>query len=154
MPNLDSCIIDKCRLSWNEEFIKGMKNKDNCSGFVKAVSTKIGIPLPATANADGIDEALQKGWTKLTSGVEAAEKAASGFLVVAALKSSAHSPAQAHGHVAIVISGPLYKGKYPRCWSGSLGGAKSQGEKSIGEIWNRTDRDKVNYYAYQAQSCR
>jgi len=52
-----------------------------------------------------------------------------------------------NGHVAIVVDGPLYKGKYPICWGGSIGGAQSQGDKSTGEVWNRADRDSAVYYA-------
>jgi hypothetical protein len=51
MPSPDSHIIENCSKSWEEEFIPGVKNKNNCSGFVKAVAKKLGIPLSATADA-------------------------------------------------------------------------------------------------------
>jgi hypothetical protein len=67
---LDKCIVDKCKLAWDEEFIPGIANKNNCSGFVL-------------------------------------------------------------------------------CW----GGAQSAGSKSVGEIWNRNDRDSVEYFVYGTAAC-
>ena len=46
MPNLDKCIVDASKAVWEDEFVKGTKNKDNCSGFVKAVA-KTNIHLGA-----------------------------------------------------------------------------------------------------------
>lgn len=154
MASLDQCIIDKCKESWNEEFFAGIKNKDNCSGFVKAVAAKLGIPIDATLNADGIADAVAKGWEKVDTGAAAAQKAATGVFVLAVLKSTDHRPARNNGHVAVVVSGTLYRQKYPPVWGGSLGTAQSQGEKSVGEVWNRTDRDLVQYYAYTAFACK
>lgn len=154
MAALDTCIIEHCKSSWEEEFISGMKNKNNCSGFVKAVAVKLGVSLPHTANADGIVDDLEKNWTKLASGLDAADKAAEGKFVIAALKSGDHKPARNNGHVAIVVSGALYRTKYPFCWGGSIGGAQSAGTKSTGEIWNRVDRDSVGYYAYNTAVCK
>ena len=84
-------------------------------------------------------DGLEQSWTKLASGAEAAQKAAQGFLVIAGLKG------RTYGHVAVVISGPLYRQKYPMCWCGSIAGAvgQSQGLKSVGQVWNRTDRDRL-----------
>jgi hypothetical protein len=147
MTQLDQRIIDSCKQSWEEEFIPGTQNKNNCSGFVKSVTKKLGVPLP-DANADGIVDALGKSWKKLASGAEAAQQATAGTFVVAGLKAAKHTPPRNNGHVVIVVSGKLYKDKYPLCWGGSLGSAQSRGEKSTGEVWNRTDRDNVVYYAY------
>jgi hypothetical protein len=154
MPGLDQCILDKCKQSWDEEFLPGATNKNNCSGFVKSVAKKLGAAIPETANADGIVDAISKSWTKLGSGAEAGQKAATGTFVIAGLKASDHTPARNNGHVAIVVDGALYRNKYPACWCGSTGGAQSQGEKSIGEVWNRTDRDNVAYYAYLNPVCK
>lgn len=153
MATQDACIIDACKQSWDGEFIPGMKNSNNCSGFVKAVLGKLGIPIPSTATADGIMDAIA-GWSKLKSGADAAHQAEAGNLVIAGLKSAAHSPARTNGHVVIVIGGKLYKDLYPLCWSGSIGGAQSQGTKSVGEVWNRTDRSSVGYFVYGVTVCR
>jgi cell wall-associated NlpC family hydrolase len=154
MANLDQCIIDKAMESWDEEFIKGTKNKNNCSGFVKSVAKKLGIPLPDTANADGIVDFMASSWKKLKSGEEAARLASTGTFVLAGLKGSEHAPARNNGHVAIVVSGALYKQKYPVVWGGSTGGAQSQGDKTVGEVWNTKDRDNVAYYAYSIAVCK
>jgi hypothetical protein len=53
----------------------------------------------------------------------------------------------ANGHVAVVVdSTTLYHGKYPYVWGGSIGEAQSQGDKSVGEVWNTKDRDKVKIW--------
>jgi hypothetical protein len=148
MTNLDAYLIAECTESWEKEFIAGIKNKNNCSGFVKAVAKKLGIPLPETANADGIVDVIEKDWKRIGSGKEAAQLAATGTFVLVVLKGSQQKPAAHNGHVAIVVSGKLYRDKYPAVWGGSIGGAQSQGNKSVGEVWSRNDRDSVAYYAY------
>jgi len=150
----DTCIVEKCKQAWDEEFLPGVANKNNCSGFVKAVAKKLGIPLSPTANADGIVTEIAGSWSELSSGAEAAQKAAAGSLVIVGLKSADHKPARANGHVAIVVSGALYRNKYPLCWGGSIGGAQSAGTKSVGEIWNRSDRDSVRYFVYGVAACK
>lgn len=151
MAQLDKCIIDKCKESWEEEFIKGLKNRDNCSGFVKAVAKKLGIKLKETANADEIVNEITESWRPLNNnGKEAAATAATGTLVIAGLRSKDHKPVRSNGHVVIIVSGALYRDMYPRCWGGSTGNAQSRGDKSVGEVWNRTDRDNVAYFAYAA----
>lgn len=154
MPTLDQCIVDAAKAVWDDEFVKGTKNRDNCSGFVKAVARELGIPLPATATADGIADAISANWTAVASGPEAARLATSGSFVLAVLKAADHSPARNNGHVAIVVSGALYKQKYPVVWGGSIGSAQSRGDKSVGEVWNRSDRDNVSYYAYATVACK
>lgn len=154
MPSFDQCIIQASRDSWEEEFLTGTKNKNNCSGFVKAVARKLGIPLAATLNADGIAAHVAANWLPIASGAQAAQEADKGMLVLAVLKGGDHRPSRNNGHVAIVVSGSLYRGAYPMMWGGSIGGAQSPGTKSVGEVWNRTDRDLVKYYAYSAQACR
>jgi hypothetical protein len=151
----DACIVEKCKAAWEEKTSAGLVNKNNCSGFLKGVAQKLGVSMPAAANADGlIDFMKNQGWTKLASGADAAQKAGGGMFVVAGLKASEHSPARSNGHVAIVVSGTLYRGIYPKCWGGSIGGAQSQGTKSTGEVWNRTDRNSVVYYMYSQAVCK
>lgn len=148
MASLDACIVDKCKEAWTEEFITGLANKDNCSGFVKAVAKKLGVPLKETANADEIVDEIDGSWTQLPSGKSAAESAALGKFVVAGLESVGHTPARGNGHVVIIVGGKLYRDKYPMCWGGSIGSAQSQGTKSVGEVWNRRDRDSVKYFGW------
>ncbi len=137
MDSLDQCIVNACKNSWDKSYLAGTPNKDNCSGFVQSVAAELGVPMPR-GNANAMVDGLEQSWTKLASGAEAAQKAAQGFLVIAGLKG------RTYGHVAVVISGPLYRQKYPMCWCGSIAGAvgQSQGLKSVGQVWNRTDRDR------------
>ncbi len=139
MDSLDQCIVNACKNSWDKSYLAGTPNKDNCSGFVQSVAAELGVPMPR-GNANAMVDGLEQSWTKLASGAEAAQKAAQGFLVIAGLKG------RTYGHVAVVISGPLYRQKYPMCWCGSIAGAvgQSQGLKSVGQVWNRTDRDPAN----------
>jgi hypothetical protein len=150
----DTCIVDACKAAWEEKTSAGLMNKNNCSGFIKGVAQKLGVSIPMNATADGIVDHLSGGsWSKLASGADAAKQAGNGMLVVAGLKSSDHNPKRGNGHVVIVVSGNLYRNTYPMCWGGSIGTAQSRGDKSVGEVWNRTDRDSVKYYMYTKAVC-
>jgi hypothetical protein len=150
----DTCIVEACRNSWNESFIPGLENKNNCSGFVKAVAKKLAVDMH-DGTADAIVEYMENHplWRGLGDGLEAQQKAHQGNFVIGGLKSSAHSPPRNSGHVVIIVGGALYRSKYPLCRCGSTSTAQSQGNKSIGEVWNRTDRDNVQYYCYSSAVC-
>ena len=113
------------------------KNEKNCSGFVKAVASDIGISVTGQAN-DIVDRLNNCDWVLCKNGVDARQKAIEGHFVVGGLK------ATPHGHVVIVVSGPLAHGKYPTAYWGSLGGV---GKKytTINWSWNKSDRDLVTY---------
>jgi hypothetical protein len=129
-------IVAACRKHFDE-------HSDNCSGFVRAVANELGYSL--TGNADGILDQIEKGWTKIDR-LKAIDAVKAGTLVIAGLKSSEHDPPRNHGHVAVVVDGSLYNGKYPLVWGGSIGSAQSPGTKSVGEVWRKSDRDAVRYY--------
>lgn len=118
---------------------------NDCSGFVRAVTAELGHPV--SGNANGIMNELSR-----SSAWEAVDRATAiasvqtGALVIAGLKSFDHTPARNNGHVVIVVQGTLYRETYPIVWGGSIGNAQSRGNKSVGEVWNRTDRDAVLYY--------
>jgi len=153
MASTDACIVEACKTAFDREYIPGTPNRNNCSGFVKEVAKALGVVLPHTANADGIVDHLSANWGAVASSAEAARLAGTGKLVIAGLKAADHSPARNNGHVAVVISGALYRSTYPLVWGGSTGSAQSQGTKSVGEVWNRTDRDNVKYFAYGTLLC-
>ena len=115
MASLDQSIVDQCKKAWEGEFVKGLKNRDNCSGFVKAVAKGLGIPLSETANADGLMDEISTKWTAIASGKEAAHQAEVGKFVLAGLKSGNHNPVRNNGHVCIVIAGGLYERSTPWC---------------------------------------
>ncbi|MVN22448.1 hypothetical protein GO621_12990 [Mucilaginibacter sp. HMF7410] len=120
-------------------------NSNNCSGFAKAVAAAFKVIL--TGQADDIVNQIQSPvWTQLTGGIEAKDKADHGFLVIAGLKGNEHIPAQSHGHVAVVVSGPLdaVHHQYPMGYWGQLGGV-GQKDQPLTHSWNQESRDKVIY---------
>ena len=120
-------------------------NSGDCSGFVRAVALRLGFVL--TGNADAIVDALRRNWRELDDVPRVLREVRAGKFVIAGLKSSEHTPKKDHGHVVVVVDGLLYRGEYPRCWSGSAKSiARSDGAKSVGEIWNQTDRDNLSYF--------
>ncbi len=95
---LHKLILKACSSSFTAE------NKGNCSGFVKAVGSRLGIRVGTTGAGQANDiysEIAQPPWYQLGKGEKAAVKAAHyakcGFLVIAAWKSEA-----GNGHVAVV----------------------------------------------------
>ena len=98
-------IIDECEAKFEA-------HKSDCSGFVKAVASEFSITLTGQAD-DIVDQIIGTGWTRLTDGVDAKNKADAGWFVVGGLKSIDNVPPQANGHVVIVVSGPLAHAKYP-----------------------------------------
>jgi hypothetical protein len=116
--------------------------KNDCSGFVAAVAGDFGIRLIPPANA--IVRQLQElPWLSLGhDGSRAKTFADDGWLVIAGKEN-----AGGHGHVAVVVSGPLALGKYPTAYWGSLGGTPRK-EATINWSWRADDRDEVLYAAY------
>lgn len=106
--SLNDCIVKKCEEGWDEEFLVGLKNKNNCSGFVKSVAKRLNVQLPPV-QADGLVDTIEKSWTKVGTGAEAARQAAAGFFVLAGLKSSEHKKKTNQGHIVVIINGPLYR---------------------------------------------
>ena len=121
--------------------------KGDCSGFAKAVAKDVGVTL--TGDANGIADTLRAGtggWQMLADG-NAAVAAAANRLVIAGLRGDKQAHASVHGHVVVVVPGPLAHGKYPTAWWGSLGGTPAQ-DKTINWAWTGQDRDHVVYAAH------
>jgi hypothetical protein len=137
-------LIKACQDSWEEENLPGRANKNNCSGFLRSVADHLNKTIHGV-QADDLVDYTRKSWIKVDTASEAALLASQGMLVVAGLMAGEHVPKAKYGHVAVIVPGPLYRGKYPRCWCGSIGHAQSQGNKSVGEVWNQNDRDQVTY---------
>jgi hypothetical protein len=131
-------VIDTCEAVWEA-------NKADCNAFAKAVARKYNVTLSGQAN-DIVDQIRGSGWEKITSGPKAAEAAAAGKLVIGALKGSDMTPPEAHGHVVVVVQGPLAHGKYPSAYWGKLGGVGEK-NKTINYAWKASDRDKVIFGA-------
>ena len=120
-----------CESNWG-------KYKNDCSGFVKAVSNKLGIQLSGQANAM-IDIMNRLPWIQLGTDIsEAIRYANQNYLVIAGLKKTPH------GHVAIIM--PNSSKPYPTAYWGRLG---SSGKKNttINWSWNHHDLKEVEYFA-------
>jgi hypothetical protein len=131
-------IIGICEREWPAA-------QDDCNKFVKAVADALSITV--TGNADSIvDQIGGAGWTKLADGKAAAQEAALGSLVIGGLKGSDQEIPSAHGHVVVVVKGPLDRGKYPTAYWGRLGGGGAK-NKTINWSWRSGDRDRVIYGA-------
>ena len=119
-------------------------HQGDCSGFVKAVASKLDVTL--TGLADDIVETIRAGgeWKPLANGVAAAARARDGKLVIAGLKGSEQAHPDAHGHVVVVVDGPLARDAYPSAYWGKLGGTGSK-NKTLNFVWNADDRDEISY---------
>src|SRR6185312_14288840 len=120
------------------------EHKADCSGFVRAVAAKIGITVQGLANE--IVDALRAGdpWRPLPDGVAAAASAAAGKFVVGGLRGDEQFEHSNHGHVVVVVAGPLAHGRYPSAYWGRLGGVGSEFQ-TINWAWNDHDRDRITY---------
>jgi hypothetical protein len=121
-------------------------HKGDCSAFARAVAGELGVRLVGLA--DDIVQTLrtEPKWTVLADGVAAQQNAAAGQLVLAGLKGSEQTQPVAHGHVVVVIDGPLARGAYPTAYWGSLGGVPGQA-KTLNWAWTEADRDHITYAA-------
>jgi hypothetical protein len=93
---------------------------NDCSGFVKAVAHDCGVILVGNAN-DIVDElktswTISSAWNLIPDGVAAKEYAKNGYLVIAGAQ------AAGHGHVVVVVDGPLAQAKYPYAFWGRYRG--------------------------------
>lgn len=131
-------IIDACEDEWPA-------NKSDCSGFVKDVAAALGVSLSGQAN-DIVDQITGPEWTKLTDGKAAKQAADEGKFVIGGLKGSDQQTPSAHGHVVVVVSGPLAKNQYPTAYWGTLGGSGER-SKTTNWAWKAIDRDNVRFAA-------
>jgi len=129
-------IVDSCEAHWDSY-------KSDCSGFVKTVAADFGIVLNGQAD-DIVDQMNSSSWQSAANGIEAKSKADTGYLVLAGLKGADHTPPRSHGHVVVVVTGPLANGKYPTAYWGSLGGVGKK-NATLNYAWNSSDRDNVIY---------
>src|SRR5260370_35574026 len=116
-------IIDACDKKWDA-------HKSDCSGFVKAGAADLEVNTLAPGdNANAIVDKLNKivnepnnatGWTEIKPGDGSAAKVQAdvGLFVIGGLKGSAMAKPEEHGHVVVIVSGPLDPGhdKYPTAY--------------------------------------
>ncbi|MBE7213474.1 MAG: hypothetical protein INR65_20860, partial [Gluconacetobacter diazotrophicus] len=122
-------------------------HRGDCAGFVRAVGSELGVAVSGDANR--IAAALLAGgaWHGLEDGRAAAQAAADGRFVVGGLSGDRQAEPGPHGHVVVVVEGPLRDGRYPTAYWGSLGGTPAC-NRTVNWAWTAADRDKVAYAAY------
>lgn len=133
MTESADAVIAACEAEWDSW-------KADCSGFVKAVASRLEIGLTGKANAlvDALGNAPL--WENLGEDPKAAsQKADLGYFVVGGLKS------QPNGHVVIVVSGPPQQ--YPVGYWGQLGRVGRK-KTTLNWSWNAADLTKVQYFAF------
>jgi esterase/lipase superfamily enzyme len=118
------------------------------SAFVRAVASRLGMQLLGLANE--IVDTIRggNGWTPLQNGVAAANSAADGKFVIGGLKGWEQTEPSAHGHLVVVVAGPLAHGAYPSAYWGRLGGGGAK-DKTINWAWGAGDRDRVSYAEHE-----
>jgi hypothetical protein len=131
-------IVDLCEQEWPS-------NSSNCSGFVIAVTSVLGVTLAGDAN-DIVNAIRSAEWEQISSGNDAKIAADAGKLVVAGLRGDEQVNPDEHGHVVIIVSGPIANDLYPTAYWGKLGGVGEK-FKTINYAWRATDRDRVTYAA-------
>lgn len=120
-------------------------NEKDCSGFVRAVASNVGVKLEGLAN--DIANTIRAGgaWQALANGVEANAAAEAGGFVIGGMRGDQQVNHDIHGHVVVVVGGTqLAHGRYPAAWWGSLGGQPGQ-NKTVNFAWTEADRDRVTY---------
>jgi hypothetical protein len=127
-------------------------HKNDGTGFARAVASNFDVQLPGVA--DQIVETLRTGpgWTPLPNGIAAAQCAKEGKLVIGGLKGAEKLHPDPHGHVVVVVAGPLGHDAYPSAYWGGHGGTGAR-NKTINWAWTTEDRDQVSYVAYQSDPC-
>ena len=68
--------------------------------------------------------------------------------MIAGLKGADQARPDPHGHVVVVVTGPLDSthGKYPTAYWGKLGDVGGRAQ-TINWAWSAGDRDRVGYFA-------
>ena len=119
-------------------------HKGDCSGFARAVGADLGVAIGGMAN--DIVARLRAGgvWKPIPDGPTAAARARAGKLVIAGLRGNEQAHPNEHGHVVVVVDGPLAHERYPTAYWGSLAGTPAK-LKTINWAWTQDDRDKVTY---------
>jgi uncharacterized Zn-binding protein involved in type VI secretion len=126
----------------------------DCSGFVRACAAALSVPLQGLANQ--IVQTIQSGngW-QIVDGPTAAQQSGMGNFAIGGLMGSQQASPDAHGHVVVVVSGPLNRGAYPSAVWGALHGHASGSTSGANGIvnttnyaWTLADLPKVTWAVY------
>jgi len=123
---------------------------NDCAAFVRGVASDCGVILAGDANR--IVSLLVTG-KRLANGLAARQAAADGALVVAGAR------ATGHGHVVVVVDGPVARGRYPYAFWGQYHGLTvgtitanvgfTRGHGALNYAFGAAQRDAVTYAAFE-----
>ncbi|MFH1982729.1 MAG: hypothetical protein ABIL58_12875 [Pseudomonadota bacterium] len=134
-------IIQACK-----ELREIEENANYCNKFVSAVGNTFNVLLSGNAD-DIVNQIRGANWTQHKhDGQAAAFAAVNGKFVVAGMTSA--ELGSAHGHVVVVVKGPLAFDKYPTAYWGSENELIRPNGKmgtTINYSFSKDDRDKVTY---------
>lgn len=144
-------VILACEKWWPVMGSNGHPNYADCSSFVKAVASELGVTLVGNANA--ICDLIRKPpWSPLGSGDHAAQLAATaatnGMFVVGAWK---NPDPNENGHLAVIVDTnyssrtPGFRNRAMAYW-GQLGG-RGQRRGKHSDSWGADKRPNVFYAA-------
>ncbi len=136
-------MSDRVRAACEAQF---SAHSGDCSAFACAVASTFDIVLQGPANTIVDTLRSDPSWRMLPSGPAAAIAAAT-KLVLAGLRGDEQSEPSNHGHVVVVVAGPLARGLYPSAYWGQLDGTGAKFE-TINWAWTEHDRDRVTYAAH------
>jgi len=131
-------IVNACEAEWDA-------HRSDCSGFARAVAARLGVTLTGMAD-DIVAEIATAPWSTIADGPTAAAQAAQGRLVIAGLNGADQQVPDPHGHVVVIVAGPLAHGLYPTAYWGQLGGVGKK-DMTLNWAWRAGDRDHVVYGA-------
>jgi hypothetical protein len=126
----------------------------DCSGFVRAVANDCGVLL--TGDANTIVSQLRRSGRGLPDGQTARRFASKGDLVIAGAQ------APGHGHVVVVVDGPINMGRYPYAFWGQYRGVTlngvtynmglTRGHGTVNWAFGKDSRDSLVYAAFSPAS--
>jgi hypothetical protein len=135
--------------AYNESWVLGTPNRENCSGFVKSAGRLMGFDLP-DGTADAILAELEAlaavgagSWERV--GVGTAELQAA--VVLAGATSREYG--QRNGHVALVLPKLVGPHRAPLVYGGGSAGARSAGTRSIREVWSPSRRGVLRFFVHR-----
>jgi hypothetical protein len=148
---------EKLQSAYDAAWIKDLPNSKNCSGFIKSLGKVMGFSVP-DKNADGIIASLEQCtqgnnfvaiWEKIANLDKALLKVQQEHKLVL-VAATASDYGQNNGHIAVLL--PKVSGAHeaPLVYGGAQSeGARSQGDKTIRQVWNPSKHNKLRFFAHR-----
>jgi hypothetical protein len=148
-PTFDRAVLAPAAINLVEQACIDLfeANKDDCSKFAKAIASRFRIDLIGQAD-DIFSQIQQEPWTPvpgtdLEAAANAAGFATQGYLVMGALRSG--DLGESHGHVVVVVAGPLVGGSYPLAYWGSIDQGHEGAHRGVNYAFRHPYCDRVRY---------